>query len=124
MSPEGLRLRDAVLSWPERTGLRTSDLLDVEPVLRGALLAVVRKGSTTDELLATALELPVDEAHAVAEALVQRGALEPATDGSWSLRRSASVRARPPTARLAGLLDSLVDDVPPRPEGGAGSGTT
>jgi len=51
-----VRLRDAVLSWPERPGLKTSDLLDVEPVLRGALLAVVRRGSTTDAALAEALD--------------------------------------------------------------------
>lgn len=112
MSPEGARLRDEVLSWPERPGLKTSDLLDVEPVLRAALLAVVRAGSTTDTALAAALDVQQDDAHAIAEALVDRGALVPADDGSWSLRRNQAVRPRPASRRLTDLLDSLVDDAP------------
>jgi hypothetical protein len=112
VSPEGMRLRDAVLSWPERPGLKTSDLLDVEPLLRGALLAVLRRGSTTDAALAEALAVPEPDAHAIAEALVDRGALVPAEDGSWSLRRNPSVRPRPASRRLTDLLDGLVDELP------------
>jgi hypothetical protein len=119
VSPEGVRFRDVVLSWPERPGLKTSDLLDVEPVLRGALLALVRRGSTTDAALAEALAVQEDDAHAIAEALVDRGALVPAEDGSWSLRRSAAVRPRPASRRLTDLLDSLVDEPPQGPGPGS-----
>lgn len=99
MTPVGAQLLAAVQSWPQRSGVLVSDLLHVEAPLRVALMRVVRRGSTTLEELSGDLGVPVEDADAIAAALVDRGACDRAVDRGLR-RRPARVRPRSESALL------------------------